>query len=221
MSVVYEVDARRPAEHQDAILAAARAAAAGGLVVFPTDTVYAIATRPDDALATGLLFEAKRRAEDLALPVLVSEAREAWEVAERTRKAEELAWAFWPGSLTLVLPRAEVSRSWSLGTRTDSLAVRVPGSPLSLALLGLSGPLAVTSANISGEPPLMDGDRLQAAFGDAVAVYLLSSPSTEPGAGVASTVVDLTGDQPRILREGHEAARVEAALAGMLGEGPG
>lgn len=194
----------------DPLADAAEAALAGRLVVLPTDTVYGIGTRPDDPAATARLFEAKGRPRELALPVLVASREQAEEIAVFDERARRLAGRFWPGALSLVLPRTERSRSWALGEETSTIAVRMPHHPLALALLARTGPLAVTSANRSGEPTPSTCEELQRVFGDAVAVYLCEP---EPLVGAPSTVVDLTGPELRVLREGAlREAELRAAL---------
>lgn len=183
----------------DPIADAAAAALRGALIVFPTDTVYGIATRPDDPAATGRLFEAKGRPTDLALPVLVPTVGAARTVAVLDARAEKLAGVFWPGGLTMVLRRTEAAGSWELGGDGMTVGIRVPRHPLALALLGLTGPLAVTSANRSGDPPAGTCAELEAAFGDLVEIYLCGESELS---GEASTVIDLAGERPQILREG-------------------
>lgn len=184
----------------EAALDAARTALDGGrLVVFPTDTVYGVAARPDMQGATEALFEAKRRPRDLTLPVLVGDRGQMDPLAVVEGRAETLAERFWPGALTLVLPRTERSRGWNLGAASESIAVRMPDHAVALEVLRRCGPLATTSANRSGEPTPPDCDGVRSALGDAAAVYLCAGP---PPAGTASTVVDLTGPEARVLREG-------------------
>lgn len=188
---------------------AVAAVRAGSLIVIPTDTVYGIAARPDDPMATRALFRAKGRPPDLTLPVLVGAAASARRLGVFDERADELAAAFWPGAVTLVLPRSEESRRWELGGDQDTIGVRVPRHPLALAVLAGSGPLAVTSANRSGEAEASTCDELTEAFGDRVAVYLCEDA---PLVGRASTVVDLAHGPPRILRAGPNAADVGARL---------
>lgn len=190
---------------------ASRAARSGHLVVMPTDTVYGIgasAAHPD----TGdRLFSAKGRPRELELPVLVSSAQEAERIAGFDERARRLADAFWPGALTLVLPRSEESASWNLGANRETIGVRVPNHALALELLRLVGPMAVTSANPSGRPPLQTCDQLAEAFGDQVDIYLCEEG---PLVGMSSTVVDLTGEDLLILREGSiTRSDLDAALA--------
>lgn len=183
----------------DPIEEAARAALDGELIVIPTDTVYGLGTRPDDPSATARLFEAKGRPRDLELPVLVASAAVAREIADFDEASEALSGRFWPGPLTLVLPRTQRSLAWDLGGDGSTVGLRVPHHPLALAVLARTGPLAVTSANRSGESTPASCDGLERVFGDAVAVYVCQE---EPLARSASTVVDIVGGRARILRAG-------------------
>ncbi len=194
-----------------AIEAAAAATRAGSLIVFPTDTVYGIGTRPDDPRATAAVFAAKGRPRDLTLPVLVASEDEARRVAVFDERAARLAAAFWPGALTIVLPRTELARDWHLGGDGASIGVRVPNDEGALRLLRRSGPLATTSANRSGEPPVDDRNALVATFGDRVAVYVVEDGRLT---GAASTVVDLTGPRATILRNGELDPATLLALVG-------
>jgi tRNA threonylcarbamoyl adenosine modification protein (Sua5/YciO/YrdC/YwlC family) len=178
---------------------AARAALAGELVVLPTDTVYGLAARPDDAAATARLFEAKGRAPNLELPVLVATPSAARVIARVDARAAALMVRFWAGALTIVLPRGEASRSWRLGDDEGTIGLRMPHHPLALAVLARTGPLAVTSANRSGEPTPATCDGVEGVFGASVSVYLCDERPLEGG---ASTVVDLVSDDVRILRRG-------------------
>lgn len=178
---------------------AAAAVRRGELIVFPTDTVYGIGTRPDDPAATARLFEAKRRPRDLELPVLVATQAAARAVAVFDERAERLASSLWPGPLTLVLPRSAAASGWDLGGDPLTVGVRAPHHPLALALLADTGPLAVTSANLSGRPPAETCDELQALFGDRVEVFICQEVPLD---GVASTVLDLAHGPANILRAG-------------------
>jgi L-threonylcarbamoyladenylate synthase len=200
---------------EDPIAEAVAAAGRGELIVLPTDTVYGIGTRPDDRDATDRLFAAKQRPSDLSLPVLVADAGKAAAVGAFDARAARLAAGCWPGGVTLVLPRAEAARGWVLGGDPDTVGVRVPAHPLALAVLGLTGPLAMTSANRSGEPPARTCDELVAAFGDLVSVYLCGGDALE---GAASTVIDLAHGEARVLRAGAVDAEVIERL--LSGEGP-
>ena len=190
---------------------AADAALAGRLIVLPTDTVYGIGTRPDHAAATARLFRAKGRARDVPLPVLAPSTAAARAISSFDDRAERLAARVWPGAVTFVLRRTVRSERWDLGEEGSTIGIRVPAHPLALAVLARSGPLAVTSANRSGEPTPRGCDELRRTFGDAVSVYLCA---TEELPAVPSTVVDLTAAEPRILREGIlDAAELERLLS--------
>lgn len=206
-------DLREPQE--PALSAAERALGRGDLVVVPTDTVYGIAARPDVLGATGRLFAAKRRPRNLTLPVLTASTRDA----ERVGRFDERAWAvagrFWPGAVTLVLTRGPLSAAWELGEEQTTVGIRVPADEITRALLARTGPLAVTSANLSGDPTPATYDGVEAAFGEGVAVYLCTGTAS---GGRASTVVDLTGAEAAVLRTGPVPAEdIRAALpAGKL-----
>ena len=198
------------AESPAALDEAETALAAGLLVVFPTDTVFGLAADPVVEGATGAVFATKRRARELTLPVLVANLEQARSVASLDRRAEALAERYWPGPLTIVMRRTAASSSWDLGEHRASVGMRVPDHPVALELLRRAGPLAVTSANISGEPPSRDCDEVVRTLGDGIAVVLCWGPA--PG-GRASTVVDLTGQQPQVLREGEvSSAEIETTL---------
>jgi tRNA threonylcarbamoyl adenosine modification protein (Sua5/YciO/YrdC/YwlC family) len=171
----------------------------GELIVFPTDTVYGLGTRPDDRAATARVFAAKRRPRDLELPVLVATVSIARSIAVFDERAERLAAACWPGPLTLVLSRGEEAAAWDLGGDPATIGVRAPHHPLALTLLAETGPLAVTSANRSSHPPVQTCDELHQLFGKDVAVYLCQG---DPVDGAASTVLDLAHGPASILREG-------------------
>jgi tRNA threonylcarbamoyl adenosine modification protein (Sua5/YciO/YrdC/YwlC family) len=126
------------------------------------------------------------------------------------KAARDLIEAFWPGGLSLVLPHAP-SLKWDLGATKGTVMLRMPLHPVALELLRDVGPMAVSSANVSGRPPAASAAGAQEQLGEKVAVYLDGGPSGEP---VASTVVDLTGDAPRVLREG---AVSSGSVAEVLG----
>jgi len=197
-----------PGPVEEAVAAARR----GELIVLPTDTVYGIGTRPDDPAATARLFAAKHRSRDLTLPVLVATVAQARTVAELDDRAERLALACWPGALTMVLPRTARSAAWDLGGDTTSVGVRIPDHPLALGVLAGTGPLAVTSANRSGSPPVTTGAELAATFGGEVEVSLTQD---EPLVGAASTVISLLGPRIEVLRVGDlDAEAIERLSAG-------
>ena len=165
----------------------------GYLVAFPTDTVYGIGCRAGDADALARIFAAKRRDPEKAVAWLIASA-EAVDAAGFSidERALKLTARFWPGALTLVLPSGD-------GPATQ--AFRVPAHDVALALLVATGPLAVSSANRSGEPETLDADDVAIAFADGEEPSAILDGGRVPG-GVASSVLDLSATRPRLLREG-------------------
>ncbi len=186
------------------------AARGGRLVVMPTDTVHGIGTRADDPSATARIFDAKARSRDMVLPVFVGSLAEARALAVFDDRAELLAERFWPGKLTIVLARSDASLGWDLGGDGSTIGLRLPNHPLALAIVQGVGPMAVTSANRSGEATPVHGEEIADVFGEEVEVYLLEE---RPRFGEPSTVVDLSTAELRVLREGAiPAAEVLRAL---------
>ena len=193
------VDATSPSTRDEAVAAAVEAVRAGQAVVIPTDTVYGIGCDAfnNDAVAT--LLATKHRGPDMPVPVLVG----SWVtiqglVREFTETAKTLVEAFWPGGLSIVVPEAP-SLPWNLGDTRGTVLLRMPNQPLALELLQETGPMAVSSANISGNPPATTAAQARQQFGDAVGLYL---DGGEAEVGKPSTIVDLSGPAPVILREG-------------------
>ncbi len=181
-----------------AIDQAVRALASAGVIGLPTDTVYGLAVDPFSIGAADRLFLLKRRPREVDLPVLVADEGQALDLATAVpRSARRLMATFWPGALTLVLPRRSDLRA-DLGTDESSVGVRCPAHPVPLALCRAQGPIATTSANLHGEPALTTAPEVDTVFGAALAVVLDGGPC----AGAPSTVVDCTGEAPRLLREG-------------------
>jgi len=170
----------------------------GQLVVTPTDTVYGVAAKPDLAPAVAALFAAKGRDRRQPVPVLVANLAQAEKLAELSDQARGLIAAHWPGALTLVLP-AKDAVTWDLGQRGGTIALRQPRDETCLELLDLAGPLAVSSANRSGDVPALDASESLAKLGQQVAVYVDAGPAR---GGQASSVLDLTGLAPGLLRPG-------------------
>ena len=192
-------DVRGPETQAAGIDAAVAALKRGDLAVLPTDTVYGIAADAFTPSAVARLLAAKGRGRDMPVPVLVG----AWRTldglaASVTPLTRELVEAFWPGPLTLVV-RAAGSLAWDLGETRGTVAVRMPLHPVALAVLEQTGPLAVSSANRTGSPPAIAAPDAAAQLGSSVAVYLDAGPCDEP---VPSTILDLTGERPRVLRVG-------------------
>ena len=210
-------DCSDPDARADGLAAAARSVRSGQLVVLPTDTVYGLGCDAFSAHAVRALLSAKNRGPDMPVPVLVG----SWTTIDGLvlgvpGTARRLIEAFWPGGLSLVLEHAP-SLSWDLGSTKGTVMLRMPLHPVALELLRDVGPMAVSSANVSGQPPAATAADAYAQLGDKVGVYLDGGPSGDP---VASTIVDLTSDEPRVLREGavtrDEVAKVlgrEVALA--------
>jgi L-threonylcarbamoyladenylate synthase len=201
------------------LLAGARAArqaiARGEVVVLPTDTVYGIAVDAFDPKAVGRLLRAKGRGRQSPPPVLVPNIETLAALAERVPEpVSRLVEAFWPGPLTIVLP-AQPSLKWDLGDTGGTVALRMPDRGLTLEILRDTGPLAVSSANRTGEPAATNVVDAQAMLGDSVSVYLDDGPSSEDG--IASTIIDATnvddaGGSIRILREGGVTREAISAL---------
>ncbi len=192
-------DAGEGSDPTAAVDVAVEALQRGDLVVLPTDTVYGIAADAFSPAAVTRLLEAKGRGRDLPVPVLVGAVRTLDGLVEHVPDdARALVERFWPGPLTVVV-RAAPSLAWDLGETRGTVAVRMPLHPVALAVLERTGPLAVSSANRSGLPPATDAAEAREQLGEAVDVYLEAGPVGEP---VPSTIVDLTGTVPRVLRRG-------------------
>ena len=205
-------DCLDPQRREEGIRAAADAVRAGRCVVLPTDTVYGIGCDAfnNDAVAT--LLATKHRGPDMPVPVLVG----SWVtiqglVREFTEAAKTLVEAFWPGGLSIVVPEAP-SLPWNLGDTRGTVLLRMPNQPLALELLQETGPMAVSSANISGNPPATTAAQARQQFGDAVGLYL---DGGEAEVGKPSTIVDLSGPAPVILREGAISAERIGEVLGL------
>jgi L-threonylcarbamoyladenylate synthase len=173
--------------------------ARGGLVVLPTDTVYGVGCDPFNTSAVDALFAAKGRGRELPLPVLVHTWRQVVGLVEEVSdQAQALFAAWWPGPLTVVL-REAAGIGWDLGESRGTVAVRMPKQDFALALIQRTGPLAVTSANRSGQPTPTEVGGVVEQLGDAVGAFFDAGPAS---GGPASTIVDLTGPRPRLRREG-------------------
>src|SRR5581483_2268297 len=171
----------------------------GDLAVLPTDTVYGVAADAFSPVAVAMLLGAKGRGRQSPPPVLVGTVRAALALVEDvSSSAKDLIDEFWPGGLTLVL-RANRSLAWDLGDTKGTVAIRMPLHPITLEVLKETGPLAVSSANLTGMPPAITADQAQEQLGESIAVYLDGGPC--PGDS-PSTIVDLTGPVPRLLRSG-------------------
>jgi tRNA threonylcarbamoyl adenosine modification protein (Sua5/YciO/YrdC/YwlC family) len=170
----------------------------GRVVGMPTDTVYGLAADPTSREGVARLYEIKGRPADKPIALLVASVEQAETLVEVSGWAADLGRRHWPGPLTLVLPMSRPLPRWVGDPEKRTVGVRVPDHPMARELLEAAGPLAVTSANPSGEPPALDHHTARRMFGNLVDLYI---EGTCPG-GTASTVVDATGDRPRILRRG-------------------
>ncbi|MBN3931546.1 threonylcarbamoyl-AMP synthase [Streptomyces verrucosisporus] len=178
---------------------AASAVRRGELVVLPTDTVYGIGADAFTPEAVGDLLEAKGRGRGMPSPVLIGSPNTLHGlVTDFSEQAWELVDAFWPGALTLVA-RHQPSLTWDLGETGGTVAVRMPLHPVAIELLTETGPMAVSSANLTGHPAPQTCDAAQEMLGDSVAVYLDGGPTPD---SVPSSIVDVTGPVPRLLRAG-------------------
>ncbi|MCD2499843.1 MULTISPECIES: L-threonylcarbamoyladenylate synthase [Microbacterium] len=209
---------------------ARQAIARGELIVLPTDTVYGVGADAFSPAAVQRLLDGKGRGRDQPPPVLVgSVAAMTALVSEVPDAVNDLIEAFWPGGLTIVLP-AQESLVWDLGETRGTVAVRMPDHRIARELLMETGPLAVSSANLTGQPAARNAAEAQDMLGDAVAVYLDGGEVAE---GIASTIVDATtlvraadlpdGQQPvvRVLREGAiSRERLREVLGDLLEADP-
>ena len=187
-------------EQRPAGIAAAMAAVLKGeLVVLPTDTVYGIGADAFRPAAVQSLLAAKGRGREMPPPVLVGSVRAASALVEDLGPyGQDLIDEFWPGGLTLIC-RASRSLKWDLGDTKGTVAVRMPQNEIALELLIQTGPMAVSSANLTGQPAATTAEAAREQLGESVDVYLDGGPCE---ADVPSTIVDLTGEMPRLLRGG-------------------
>jgi tRNA threonylcarbamoyl adenosine modification protein (Sua5/YciO/YrdC/YwlC family) len=198
-----------------AIEAAAEAVADGNCIVLPTDTVYGIGANAFDPDAVQRLLHAKQRGRDMPPPVLVADLLALRTLAaELTEEIEAVAKAFWPGALTVIVV-AQPNLRIDLGERGQTVAVRIPDHDFTRELLRATGPLAVSSANVSGEPAATTAAEAEAQLGRSVEIYLDGGPA---GDQVPSTILDLTGPA-RILREGRISRAELAKVLPELAEG--
>jgi tRNA threonylcarbamoyl adenosine modification protein (Sua5/YciO/YrdC/YwlC family) len=209
---VRRYDMADPVERVTGLEVAGSAVRRGDLVVLPTDTVYGLGTDAFSPGAVAKLLETKGRGRDMPVPVLVGSPRTLDGIATGlTESARSLVEAFWPGGLTLVCA-VQPTLTWDLGETRGTVAVRMPLHPVAIELLMATGPMAVSSANRSGEAPATTLDQAIEQLGKGVSVYLDGGPS---GGLIPSTIVDVTGAMPRLLRAG---AVTEAALREVCGD---
>ena len=192
-------DCRTMADRDRGIAAAVEAVKSGELVVLPTDTVYGIGADAFTPHAVTALLNAKGRGRHMPPPVLVG-SRHTLDglVYSLPKTARELADAFWPGALTIIVEHSP-SLQWDLGDTGGTVAVRMPLHPVALEVLRETGPMAVSSANKTGQPAAVTAEEARDQLEYSVRVYLEAGPCPDP---VPSTIVDVTGDVPRVLRDG-------------------
>ena len=192
-------DCLTPDGREQGIAAAAEALRGGDVVVLPTDTVYGIGADAFNNAAVEKLLATKRRGPDMPVPVLVG----SWTtiqglVREFSDTAKTLVEAFWPGGLSIIVPEAP-SLPWNLGDTRGTVLLRMPLQSVAIELLREVGPMAVSSANISGQAPPVSAVGARDQFGEAVQTYLDGGTSQ---VGTPSTILDISGPTPVILREG-------------------
>ena len=205
-------DCADPEQRSRGMASAAAAVKNGGLVVLPTDTVYGIGADAFDSSAVAALLSAKGRGRDMPVGVLVG----SWHTIDGLalmvpQSTRDLIRAFWPGALSLVVRQAP-SLQWDLGDARSTVMLRMPLHPVAIELLREVGPMAVSSANVSGHPPAVDAGEARNQLGDLVDVYLGAGPAAQQA---ASTILDLTGPEPRILRSGPVSAEGIAEVLGL------
>ncbi|MEB3051774.1 L-threonylcarbamoyladenylate synthase [Mycolicibacter sp. MYC123] len=194
------------------LAAAVDAVGRGRLVVLPTDTVYGIGADAFNHAGVAALLAAKNRGRDMPVGVLVG----SWTSIDGLAlivpdTARELIRAFWPGAVSLIVNQAP-SLQWDLGDARGTVMVRMPLHPVALELLKTVGPMAVSSANISGGAPAVDATEARRQLGESVEVYLDAGPAEQQA---ASTIVDLTGPAPRVVRDGPVSAEQIAQVLGL------
>lgn len=209
MSPVF--DCSTPEGRAEGVQKATDAVRSGRLVVLPTDTLYGVGCDAFSTDAVADLLAAKGRGREMPPPVLVPDARTVDGLAiDVPAYARALIDAYWPGPLTVIL-RSQPSLHWDLGETNGTVAVRMPDDALALEVLGAIGPMAVSSANRTGYPAAKDLLDAATQLGAAVQVYLDGGPVR---GGLPSTIVDCTGDEPAVLREGALGAEeIEAVVA--------
>jgi tRNA threonylcarbamoyl adenosine modification protein (Sua5/YciO/YrdC/YwlC family) len=186
-------------QREEGLAAAATAVQEGQLVVLPTDTVYGVGADAFNPSAVTALLAAKGRGRNMPPPVLVGSVRAAAALTESLGAfGQDLIDEFWPGPLTLVF-RSSPTLMWDLGDTLGTVAVRMPLHPVALDLLRRTGPMAVSSANRHSLPAAATAEEAQTQLGDAISVYLDGGPCSD---NVPSTILDLTGTVPKMLRAG-------------------
>lgn len=180
------------------VSAAARAIKRGEIVGVPTDTVYGLAADPYDEAALDRLYDIKGRDDGKPIAILVADLDQGLSLGAMSDRALDLADRYWPGAVTLVVPRLDTAPTWLGDQRRRTIALRCPDHAVATALLLETGPLAVTSANRSDDDPAQSAEEAQSIFSDVVLTYLPGGA----GGGAPSTLVDLTHPSEMVLRDG-------------------
>jgi L-threonylcarbamoyladenylate synthase len=196
-------DCTDPDALSEGLAKAQQAIAAKACVVLPTDTVYGIGADAFSPQAVATLLAAKGRGRSMPPPVLIPRMQTMDGLAvDVSDDARALAEAFWPGGLTLIF-HSQPSLTWDLGDTMGTVALRMPDDRIALDLLALTGPMAVSSANRTGQPAAQDAAQAREQLAESVEVYLEAGPRPADGAsGVPSTIVDATSDVLRVVRLG-------------------
>ncbi|ALC05601.1 hypothetical protein CDES_05855 [Corynebacterium deserti GIMN1.010] len=213
MSRIY--DCAEPDSRAAGLKAAVDAVKAGQLVVLPTDTLYGLGCDAFNNQAVANLLATKHRGPDMPVPVLVG----SWDtiqglVQSYSAQAKALVEAFWPGGLSIIVPQAP-SLPWNLGDTRGTVMLRMPLHPVAIELLRQTGPMAVSSANISGHTPPSTVLEARQQLNQNVSVYL---DGGECPIGLPSTIVDISGATPKILREGAISAERVGEVLGVTAE---
>lgn len=210
-------DCTEPATWWPHVDEAVRTLSRGALAVIPTDTVYGIAADAFTPDAVDALLAAKGRGRQMPPPVLIGDVRTLDGLAiDVPQVVRDLVERFWPGALTVILP-AQPSLMWDLGETEGTVALRMPDEEFTLALLRKTGPLAVSSANRTGQPPALSAAEAAEQLGSAVSLYLDGGPARGQR---PSTIIDATGERLRIVRQGAISAEELAQVAPELAPEP-
>lgn len=202
-------------ERKYGLIAAAAAAKRGDLVVLPTDTVYGLGTDAFNPRGVEKLLNAKGRERNMPTPVLIGSPNTLPALALRvTQTMKDLVQCFWPGALTLVV-KQQPTLNWDLGDTNGTVAVRMPMHPVAIELLNLVGPMAVSSANKTGQSSAINIEMAVEQLGEVVSIYLDGGPSPIT---VPSTILDLTNEETRVIRIGAiELDEIREVVPGVIG----
>jgi len=193
-----DIAPRLPISHPQAFTQAEQLIQSGGVIAFPTDTVYGIGASAFQTEAIERIYHIKDRSHLKAIPILLADPEDLEKVTPPlSPTAERLVKRFWPGALTLVLPMLPALPG--ILSPTPTIGVRIPDHARARALLRAVGPLAATSANLTGDPPALTAEQVERSIGSQV--QLILDGGSAPG-GISSTVVDCSGEEPLLLREG-------------------